>query len=78
MHGCIMGSVADKIARKLAPSRRSKVVDLASWNEGKKAVRQAGFDCENLIPTRFVNLDPCFGIYTMTANFVSLISGATS
>ncbi len=31
-----MGSVADKIAKKIISSGGSKVVDLASWREGRK------------------------------------------
>ena len=38
-----MGSVADKIAKKILSSRGSKVVDLASWREGRKMALEAGF-----------------------------------
>ena len=43
-----MGSVADKIAKKILSSRGSKVVDLASWREGRKMAIQAGFGDDGL------------------------------
>ena len=44
----IMSSVADKIARKIVSSRGSRVVDLASWREGRKMALEAGFGDDGL------------------------------
>ncbi len=43
-----MGSVADKIAKKIAAQGRSKVIDLAAWREGKEIAREAGLDDDRL------------------------------
>ena len=58
-----MGSVADKMAKKIASSRGSKVVDLAMWREGKKMALDAGLGGEGPIPAKFADHDPCHGIY---------------
>ena len=41
-----MGSVADKIAKRMASARGSKVVDMAGWREGRKLALEAGFGSE--------------------------------
>ena len=60
-----MGSVADKIAKKVLSSRGSKVVDLASWREGRKMALDAGLGDEGPIPAKFADHDPCHGIYAL-------------
>ena len=45
-----MGSVADKIAKKIAAQGRSKVIDLAAWREGKEIAREAGLDIRDSLP----------------------------
>jgi len=73
-----MGSVADKIAKKVAPSRRSKVVDLASWNEGRKLARESNFGGEGPLPSEIAELGPCQGIYVLALDCVSCITAAIS
>ena len=69
-----MGSVADKIAKKIVSSRGSKVVDLASWREGRKIALEAGLGDEGPIPAKFAGLDPCHGIYALAENVASLMA----
>ena len=73
-----MGSVADRIARKIVSSRRSKVVDLAGWREGRKMALEAGFGGEGPVPGKFAGLDPCHGIYALAENIVSLMAESIS
>ena len=47
-----MGTVADKIAKKIVSSRGSKVVDLASWREGRKMAVEAGLGGEGPVPAK--------------------------
>ena len=51
-----MGSVADKIARKIAAQGRSKVIDLAAWREGEEIARDAGLDDDRLAHLLFQGL----------------------
>ena len=73
-----MGSVADRMAKKILASRGSKVADLAGWREAREMALDAGFGGEGPVPARFADLDPCHGIYVMTENIVSLLSEAMS
>ncbi len=73
-----MGSVADKMAKKIAASRGSKVVDLANWQEGRKMAFEAGLGGEGPIPAKFADHDPCHGIYALTQNIASLMSESMS
>ena len=73
-----MGSVADKIAKKILSSRGSKVVDLASWREGRKMALEAGFGDEGPIPGKFAGLDPCHAIYAVAENVASLMAESIS
>ena len=73
-----MGSVADKIARKLLSSRSSKVVDLAAWREGRKMALAAGFGREGPVPDKFADLDPCHGIYALAENIASFVAESIS
>ena len=73
-----MGSVADKIAKKVVSSRGSKVVDLASWREGRKMALEAGLGDEGPVPAKFAGLDPCHGIYALAQNVASLMAESIS
>ena len=73
-----MGSVADKIAKKVVSSRGSKVVDLASWREGRKMALEAGLGDEGPIPAKFAGLEPCHGIYALAENVASLMAESIS
>ena len=69
-----MGSVADKIVRKIVSSRGSHVVDLASWREGRKMTLEAGIGGEGSVPVKFADLDPCHAIHALAENIVSLMA----
>ena len=69
-----MGSVAEKIARKILSSRGSKVVDLASWREGTKMALEAGLGDERPMPGKFADLEPCHAIYALAENIASLMA----
>ncbi len=73
-----MGSVADKMAKKIAASRGSKVVDLASWREGRKMALDAGLGGEGPVSAKFADHDPCHGIYALAQNIASLMSESIS
>ena len=73
-----MGSVADRIARKLLSTRGSKVVNLASWREGRRMALEAGFGGGGPVPDKFADLDPCHGIYMLAENIVSLMAESIS
>ena len=73
-----MGSVADKIAKRLVSARGSKVVDMAVWREGRKLALEADFGGEGPVPAKFADLDPCHGIYAMAQNIVSLMAETIS
>ena len=42
-----MGSIANKIAKKLKSAGKSKVVDLAAWREGRELALEAGL-CDDV------------------------------
>ncbi len=73
-----MGSVADKMAKKIVSSRGSKFVDLANWREGRKMALDAGFGGEGPIPSKFADHDPCHGLYALAQNIASLMSESVS
>ncbi len=73
-----MGSVADKMAKKIVSSRGSKVVDLANWREGRKMALDAGLGGEGPVPAKFADHDPCHGIYALAQNIASLMSESMS
>ena len=53
-----IGSVADRIAKKIASSSGSKVVDLAGWRESRKMAFEAGFGDDGLALGKLAGLDP--------------------
>ena len=73
-----MGSVADRIAKKIVSSRGSKVVDLASWREGRKMALEAGFGDDGLAFGRLAGHDPCHALYALAQNVASLMSESIS
>ena len=69
-----MGSVANKIAKKVKSSGKSKVFSLAGFREGRKLALEAGFGDD--VPTlskRFADYDPCHAIYIFGQNFASIM-----
>ena len=74
-----MGSVADKIAKKLVSSRRSKAVDLAGWREGRAMALEAGFGDDGLAPGKpLAGHDPCHAPYDVAQNVASLMAESIS
>ncbi len=73
-----MGSIADKMAKRIVSFRGSKVVDLANWREGRKMALEAGLGGEGPIPAKFADHDPCHGIYALAQNIASLMSETMS
>ncbi len=73
-----MGSVADRITKKIAASRGSNVVDLASWCEGRKMALEAGLGGEGPVSAKFAGPVPCHGMYALAENVVSLMAESIS
>ncbi len=70
-----MGSVANKIAKKLKSSRKSKVVDLAAWREGREMALETGLVGDvQALSKRFADHDPCHAIYAVGQNFASVVT----
>lgn len=69
-----MGSVANKIAKKIAAQGRSKVIDLAAWREGKEIVREAGLDDDRVAHLLSKGHDPCHALYIFGQNVASFLS----
>ncbi len=68
-----MGSVADKIAKKIAAQGRSKVIDLAAWREGREIAREAGLDDDRLARLLAEGHDPCHALYILGQNVASIL-----
>ena len=73
-----MGSVADKIAKKIISSGASKVVDLASWREGRTMALEAGFGDDGLALGELAGHDPCHALYVVAENVASLMAESIS
>ena len=73
-----MGSVADKIAKKIISSRGSKVVELSSWREGRKMALEAGFGDDGQILHDLAGHDPCHALYAVGQNVASLMAETIS
>ena len=73
-----MGSVADKIAKKILSSRGSKVVDLASWREGRTMALEAGFGDDGPALGKLAGHDPCHALYVVGQNVASLMAESIS
>ena len=68
-----MGSVADKITKKIAAQGRSKVIDLAAWREGKEVAREAGLDDDRLAHLLAEGYDPCHALYIFGQNVAAIL-----
>ena len=73
-----MGSVADKIAKKILSSRGSKVVDLAGWREGRTMALEAGFGDDGPALGKLAGHDPCHALYVVGQNVASLMAESIS
>ena len=73
-----MGSVADKIAKKILSGRESKVVDLAGWREGREMALEAGFGDDGLVLGKLAGHDPCHALYVLGQNVASLMAESIS
>ena len=74
-----MGSVADRIAKKILASRGSKAVDLASWREGRTMALEAGFgDNGPALGKKLAGHDPCHALYVVAQNVASLMAESLS
>ena len=74
-----MGSVADRIAKKILASRGSKAVDLASWREGRTMALEAGFgDNGPALGKKLAGHDPCHVLYVVAQNVASLMAESLS
>ena len=73
-----MGSVADKIAKKVLSARGSKVVDLAAWQEGRELALEAGFGGDSPILDKLADQDPCHAMYVMAQNIASVMCESIS
>ena len=69
-----MGSVANKIAKKIISSGGSKVVDLASWREDRKMALGAGFGDDGRVLDKFADHGPCHAQYVVAENVTSLMA----
>jgi hypothetical protein len=69
-----MGSVADKIAQKIAARGRSKVVDLTAWREGKEIAHEAGLEDDRLSKLISQGYDPCHALYIFGQNVAAVLS----
>ncbi len=73
-----MGSVADKIARKVALQARSKVIDLSEFREGRAIAREAGIDGSRFKELVEAGRDPAFAFHVQGLALVSLFAEAIS
>lgn len=69
-----MGYVADKIAQRFLSPRNSKVVDLASWREGKKMAFEAGLSDDGQALEKYEKYDPCHAVYIIAQNIASILA----
>ena len=73
-----MGSVADKIAKKIISSGVSKAFDPASWGEGGAMSLESGFGDDAPALGEFAGLDPCHALYAVAQNVASLMAESIS
>ena len=69
-----MGSVADKITKKIIAQSRSKVIDLAAWREGKEISHENGLDDDRLAHLISKGYDICHAQYIFGQNAASILS----
>jgi hypothetical protein len=68
-----VGSVANKIAKRIAAQGRSKVIDLAAWREGKEIARETRLDADYLNDLLSGDCDPCHALYIFAQNVASIL-----
>ena len=73
-----MGSVADKIAKKVASQIRAKVIDLAEYRAGRERALEAGLDGSRFKQLIEEGYDPAFAYYTAGMSLVALFAQAIS
>ena len=73
-----MGSVANKIAKKLASPYRSRFGDMESYREGMKMALEAGAGDDAPVLDGFDHLDPCHAPYAFAENVSSFFSETIS
>ena len=73
-----MGSVADKIARKVATQIRSNVIDLSAFRASRERAVEAGLDGSRFKDLVEQGYDPAFAFYVQGLTLVSLFAEAIS
>ena len=73
-----MGTVADRIAKRLVSFRTSKTTDLSGWREGRAMAREAGFGEDAAFLGKFSDHDPCHALYVIGQNVASLMAESIS
>ena len=63
-----MGSVADRIAKKIVSHGGSKVVDLGNWREARKMAIEAGIGDDGLALGKLPGHDICHAVYVAGEN----------
>ena len=69
-----MGSVADKIAKKITMQIRSNVIDLSSYRAGRELAHEAGLDTDRVRKLVQQGGDPCHALYVVGQNFASVLA----
>ena len=69
-----MGSVADKIAKKITMQIRSNVIDLSSYRAGRELAHEAGLDNDRVRKLVQQGSDPCHALYVVGQNFASVLA----
>ena len=69
-----MGSVADKIAKKITMQIRSNVIDLSSYRAGRELANEAGLDTDRVRKLVQQGSDPCHALYVVGQNFASVLA----
>ena len=73
-----MGSVADKIAKKVSSQIRAKVIDLAEYRAGRERALESGLDGSRFKELVEQGYDPAFAYYTAGVSLVALFAQAIS
>jgi hypothetical protein len=73
-----MGSIADKIARKVAVQIRSNVINLAEFWASRELAREASLDGSRMRELIAQGHDPAFAFYAQNLTLVSLFAEAIS
>jgi len=68
-----MGTMADKIARKIASQLKSNVVDLSGHRAVRQIFQEARLDAEGLKKLTSKGHDPCHALYIYGQNFASVL-----